>query len=164
MKDPRPRQPAPCGIASAVEELGDRWTLLVVREAFFGTKRFSDFERNLGIAKNILTKRLEHLVEHEILERVEAGEHGTRFEYALSPKGEALLPVLTVLREWSDEWVFGRGNEPLIVNERTTGKRVPKLRVRSALGKPLRRNDLRSKPGPGAGAETQSRFGERRSR
>ena len=91
------------------------------------------------------------------------GESGSRFEYHLTDKGEALLPVLTTLREWSDEWVFGCGNEPLVVNERGTGKRVPKLKLRNAEGQLLRRRDLRSKPGPGASPETRSRLSERRS-
>jgi DNA-binding HxlR family transcriptional regulator len=143
-----------CGIAQALEALGDWWTLLIVRDAFFGARRFVDFQRNLGIAKNILSARLAHLVEHEIFERVDVGSVGERFEYRLTDKGEALLTVLTALREWSDEWVFGRGNEPLIMRDRETGRRVPKLRVTDSEGKPLTRRDLRSVPGPGASPDT----------
>ncbi len=142
-----------CGIAQALEALGDWWTLLIVRDAFFGARRFGDFERSLGIAKNILSARLQHLVEHEIFERAEQG--GRRVEYRLTPKGEALLPVLTALREWSDEWVFGRGHEPVIVQDRRTGRRVPRLRVTDADGRPLSRRDLRTVAGPGASAETR---------
>jgi len=138
-----------CGIAQALEALGDWWTLMIVRDAFLGVRRFKDFQADLGIAKNVLSKRLSHLLEHEILERVDVGEHGTRYEYALTDKGEALLPVLTTMREWSDDWVFGPGNEPMLVREHATGKRVPKLRVRSSDGRPLRRRDLRMVPGPG---------------
>ena len=69
-----------CGVAQALEALGDWWTLLIIRNAFLGMRRFADFEADLGIAKNVLTKRLEHLVEHGILERVDAGQHGSRFE------------------------------------------------------------------------------------
>ena len=139
-----------CGIAQALEAFGDWWSLLIVRNAFFGMRRFADFERDLGIAKNILTARLTHLVEHGILERVDVGTEGQRFEYRLTEKGEALLPVLTALREWSDDWVFGRGHEPAIVRDRRTGKRVPKLRVTDAEGRPLSRRDIRMEPGPGA--------------
>ena len=139
-----------CGIAQALEAFGDWWSLLIVRNAFFGMRRFADFERDLGIAKNILTARLAHLVEHGILERVDVGTEGQRFEYRLTEKGEALLPVLTALREWSDDWVFGRGHEPAIVRDRRTGKRVPKLRVTDAEGRPLSRRDIRMEPGPGA--------------
>ncbi len=147
-----------CGIARALEALGDKWTLLIVRNAFFGMRRFADFESDLGIAKNVLTNRLQHLVDHEVLERVEVGLQGSRFEYRLTGKGEALLPVLTTLREWSEEWVFGRGNEPLIVRDRRSQRRVPRLRVRDADGRPLARRDLRMVIGPGATEETIARF------
>ena len=106
----------------------------------------------------MLSNRLQHLVDHEILERVEVGREGSRLEYRLTDKGEALLPVLTALREWSDEWVFGRGNEPVIVKDRRSRRRVPRLRLRDAEGRPLGRRDLRTEPGPGASPETRSRF------
>ena len=147
-----------CGIGQALEAFGDWWTLLIVRDAFFGVRRFGDFERNLGIAKNILSARLQHLVDHEIFERVDVGSEGERFEYRLTEKGEALLPVLTALREWSDEWVFGRGNEPVLVHDRHTGRKVPKLRVADADGRPLSRRELRMTPGPGASRDTIRRL------
>jgi DNA-binding HxlR family transcriptional regulator len=147
-----------CGIAQALEALGDWWTLLIIRDAFFGARRFSDFERSLGIAKNVLSARLQHLVDHEIFERVDVGEEGERFEYRLTEKGEALLTVLTAMREWSDEWVYGRGNEPLIFRDRRTGRRTPKLRVTDAEGRALTRRDLHAEPGPGASPETIRRF------
>ena len=147
-----------CGIGRALEAFGDWWTLLIVRDAFFGVRRFSDFQRSLGIARNVLSARLEHLVDHGIFERVDVGAGGERFEYRLTDKGEALLTVLTAMREWSDEWVFGRGNEPVIVRERRTGRRVSKLRVSDAEGRPLARRDLRTEPGPGASPETVRRF------
>ena len=147
-----------CGIAQALEALGDWWTLLIVRDAFFGVRRFGDFQRSLGIAKNILSDRLQHLVEHDIFERVDIGVEGERFEYQLTPKGEALLTVLTAMREWSDEWVYGRGNEPVIVRERSTGKRIAKLRVSASDGTPLTRRELLMEAGPGASAQTIRRF------
>jgi DNA-binding HxlR family transcriptional regulator len=146
-----------CGIGRALEAFGDWWTLLIVRDAFFGVRRFADFERSLGIAKNILSARLQHLVDHGIFEKVDVGAEGQRFEYRLTDKGEALLPVLTAMREWSDEWVFGRGNEPVLFFDRA-GKRVPKLKVTSADGKALSRRDLRAQPGPGASKETARRL------
>jgi DNA-binding HxlR family transcriptional regulator len=152
-----------CGVAQALEALGDWWTLLVVRDAFFGARRFRDFEASLGIAKNILADRLARLVEHGIFEKRDVGESGVRFEYRLTPKGEALLPVLTALRDWSDVWVYGRGHEPLIVKDRATNRRIPRLRVTDADGRPLGRRDLRSEAGPGATRETR-RLLERRAR
>jgi DNA-binding HxlR family transcriptional regulator len=147
-----------CGIGQALEVLGDWWTLLIIRDAFFGVRRFGDFERSLGIAKNILSARLQHLVDHGIFERVDVGSDGHRFEYRLAEKGEALLPVLTALREWSDDWVFGRGNEPVIAQDRRTGRRIPKLRVTDADGNSLSRRDLRIVPGPGASRDTIRRL------
>jgi len=143
-----------CGIAQALEAFGDWWTLLIVRDAFFGARRFGEFQRSLGIAKNILSARLAHLVEHGIFERIDVGREGERFEYRLTAKGESLLTVLTALREWSDQWVFGRGNEPVVVRDRKTGRRVAKLRLTAADGTQLARRDLRTEPGPGASLET----------
>src|SRR5262249_59478702 len=129
---------------------GGSWrTRLVAPAPFSGPRRFGDFESSLGIAKNILSARLQHLVDHGIFERVNVGSEGQRFEYRLTEKGEALLPVLTTLREWSDEWVFGRGHEPVIVQDRRTGRRIPRLRVTDAEGRPVSRRDLRTVPGPG---------------
>lgn len=143
-----------CGIAQALEALGDWWTLLIVRDAFFGSRRFGEFEASLGIAKNILSDRLQRLVDHEIFRKVDVGEAGQRFEYRLTEKGEALLPVLTALREWSDDWVFGRGHEPVIVKHRKTGRRLARMRVTDAEGCALGRRDLITVPGPGASEET----------
>jgi len=95
---------------------------------------------------------------------VDVGSEGERFEYRLTRKGEALLTVLTALREWSDEWVFGRGNEPVIVRERKTGRRVARLRVTDSDGTPLTHRDLRTLPGPGASAETARRLRRRAER
>ena len=150
-----------CGIAQALDALGDWWTLLIVRDAFFGARRFGDFQRSLGIAKNILSARLAHLVEHGIFERVDVGSDGERFEYRLTTKGEALLTLLTALREWSDEWVFGRGNEPVIFRERKTGLRVPRLRLTNREGDSLAMGDLRAESGPGASADTKRRLSRR---
>ncbi len=150
-----------CGIGQALEVLGDWWTLLIVRDAFFGLRRFGDFESDLGIAKNVLSARLQHLVDHGIFERVDVGSEGHRFEYRLTDKGEALLPVLTALREWSDEWVFGRGHEPVIVQDRRTGRRIPRLRVTDADGRVVSRRDLRTVPGPGASKDTIHRLAPR---
>lgn len=150
-----------CSVARALEVLGDWWTLLVVREAFFGTRRFADFEENLGISKNILTARLNHLVEHGVLARVDAGVHGTRYEYELTPKGKDLATVMTALREWGDRWVFGEGNEPALLVDHRTGRPVPKLVIRDEAGEPLAGRHMEMRPGPGASARTRQRFAAR---
>jgi DNA-binding HxlR family transcriptional regulator len=147
-----------CSVAQALEVLGDWWTLLLVREAFFGTTRFKDFERNLGIAKNILAARLDHLVEHGVFERVPVGEGGRRHEYRLTAMGRDLLTVLVALREWSDHWIYGEGNEPIVVRDRHTGKRPPRLRLRDSKGALLDPSRLVPEPGPGADRATRQRF------
>ena len=103
----------PCSIARSLEILGDWWTLLIVRDAFLGVRRFVDFQARLGISKNILTRRLGHLTAHGVLAAVDAGVHGPRYEYELTAKGKDLFTAITVLRQWGDRWVFGAGHEPL---------------------------------------------------
>jgi DNA-binding HxlR family transcriptional regulator len=152
-----------CSVAQALEVLGDWWTLLVVREAFFGTRRFADFETTLGISKNILAKRLAHLVRRGVLERVDAGEHGVRYEYALTPMGKDLATVLTALRQWADRWVVGRGHEPLLAYDRRTNRPIPPLRISGEDGQPISARDLELRPGPGASKRTLARFRARSS-
>jgi DNA-binding HxlR family transcriptional regulator len=151
-----------CAVARALEVLGDWWTLLVVREAFLGVRRFADFEANLPISKNVLTQRLAHLVKHGVLERIDAGVHGTRYEYELTPRGKDLVAVMTALRQWGDRWVFGDGREPLLVVDRRTGRPIPRLRLQGEDGQPLRAADIEVRPGPGASRATLERH--RRSR
>jgi len=146
-----------CSIAQALEVLGDWWTLLIIREAFLGARRFADFEANLEISKNILSQRLGHLVEHGVLEAVDVGQHGTRYEYTLSPKGKDLVTVLTALREWGDRWILGEGKEPVVLFDRRTGRRVPRLRIRGEDGAPLGGRELELRAGPGATKEQLER-------
>lgn len=147
-----------CSVARALEIVGDWRTLLVVREAFLGTRRFADFEANLGIAKSVLTQRLSHLTEHGVMQRVDAGVHGTRYEYELTAMGKDLATVMTALRQWGDRWVFGEGNEPVLVLDRRNGRPVPRLRMLDESGQPIAARDLEVKPGPGASAATKERM------
>lgn len=147
-------------MARSLEILGDWWTLLIVREAFSGTRRFADFEASLDISKNILTKRLAHLVRHGVLARVDAGVHGHRYEYELTAKGKDLVTVLTALRQWGDRWVFGEGREPLLVVDVRTGRPIPRVRLIGEDGEPLRARDIAVRPGPGASRATLARLRE----
>lgn len=150
-----------CSVARALEVLGDWWTLLIVREAFAGTRRFADFEAALGIAKNVLAQRLRHLVRHGVLARVDAGTHGRRYEYELAPRGKDLLTVLTALRQWGDRWVFGPGHEPVLALDARTGQPLPPVRVVDEQGEVVRGRDIVLVPGPGASRATRRRFGGR---
>ena len=147
-----------CSVARALDILGDWWTFLIIRECFVGTRRFADFEANLDISKNVLTQRLDHLVAHGVLERVDVGTHGTRFEYVLSPMGKDLVMVLTALRQWGDRWVVGEEKAPLLVVDKRSGKPIARQILRDEDGVPLRGRDLALVPGPGADARTRARF------
>ncbi len=153
-----------CSLARSLEILGDWWTLLVVREAFLGTRRFADFAANLPIARNILTARLDHLVDHGVLARIDAGVHGTRYEYELTAMGKDLLTMITALRQWGDRWVFGEGNEPVLVLDRRTGRPIPKVRIADETGAPIRGRDLEVVAGPGATSRTAARYRQLRDR
>jgi DNA-binding HxlR family transcriptional regulator len=149
---------ASCSIARSLEILGDWWTLLVVREAFLGARRFADFEAGLEISKNVLTRRLAHLTRHGVLARVDAGVYGRRYEYELTPMGKDLAAMMTALRQWGDRWVFGSGREPLVLVDRRTGRPVPPLRIRDEQGAPLAARDLEIRPGPGASTRVADRL------
>jgi len=148
-----------CSVAQALEVLGDWWTLLVVREAFMGSRRFADFEANLDISKNILSARLDYLTTHGVLARVDAGVHGTRYEYELTPMGKDLATLMTALRQWGDRWIYGEGREPLLTLDRRSGRRIPRLRIIDKQGRPLAGRDIALAPGPGASKRTRARFG-----
>ncbi len=147
-----------CGVAQALDVVGDWWTLLIVREAMFGTRHFADFERQLGIAKNILTNRLRHLTDHEILERRETDDG--RVEYRLTERGRDLWPILTALREWGDKWIYGRGKEPLVFVERASGRRIQGLALLGADGDPISNRDIVARPGKQAPESIKRRFAE----
>ena len=99
---PRTYEDQNCSIARSLEVLGDRWTILVMRDAFMRVRRFEDFQRNLGVARNVLTDRLGRLVEEGILERVPYQERPARFEYRLTEKGIDLWPMMMALLQWGD--------------------------------------------------------------
>ncbi|MCP5059809.1 MAG: helix-turn-helix transcriptional regulator [bacterium] len=138
-----------CGVAQTLDQLGDWWTLLIVRDAFLGATRFHHFESNLGIAKNILANRLSRLVENGVFTKERLDEPGQRFEYELTQKGRDLWLVLTAMRLWGDKWVFGEANVPAKFRERGTGREVAGLIAVDAKGVPLDASKLTAVPGPG---------------
>jgi DNA-binding HxlR family transcriptional regulator len=94
-----------CSIASALEVVGERWTLLIIRDVFLGLRRFDQFQKSLGIARNVLTDRLNRLVDEGILERVRYRDRPERYEYRLTQKGHDLLLPLTALAQWGDHYL-----------------------------------------------------------
>ncbi len=93
-----------CSVARTLEHIGERWTFMVLRDAFYGVRRFDDFQASLGVARNILTKRLTKLVDAGIMRKKRYQEHPSRYEYRLTEKGRDLVPVLTSLLAWGDKW------------------------------------------------------------
>jgi len=110
-----------CSVARALNEVGDWWSLLIVLHAMYGTRRFVDFQQQLGIAKNILCDRLACLVDNDVLRKVDVGEHGSRFEYRLTEKGRDLFPVVVALRQWGDKWNPAPDGQVLDLRDRATG-------------------------------------------
>ena len=149
----------PCSVAQALNVIGDWWTLLVVREAFLGVRRFADFRDHLGIARNILADRLRRLVANGILTKQPKGGAERGFEYRLTDKGRDLWPVLTALRLWGDKWVYGPGKEPLIVRDRDRGATLMQLLPADSKGRPLDRERLVAVAGPGTPPEVAARYG-----
>src|SRR5918996_3737913 len=96
-----------CSIARALSVVGDRWTLLLLREAFLGATRFEDFHNNTGAARHLVAERLGHLVENAVLRRVQYQDRPARFEYALTAKGADLYPTILSLLAWGDRWMLG---------------------------------------------------------
>jgi DNA-binding HxlR family transcriptional regulator len=139
-----------CSVAQSLEVLGEWWTLLIVRDAFFGVSRFEEFQSRLGIARNILATRLDTLVDAGVLERRVYEEARGRSDYLLTDKGRALWPVLTALRQWGDDWMVGEGNEPVEMVHRTCGERSRAEMVCSHCGERLRGRDLSVVAGPGS--------------
>jgi len=97
-----------CSIACALEIVGERWTLLIVRDVFLGIRRFEEIQESLGIARNVLTDRLHWLVSQDILEPVPYSSRPDRYEYRLTPKGRDLFVTLTALRQWGDKYLTGK--------------------------------------------------------
>lgn len=119
-----------CPVARSVDVVGDWWSLLIVRDAFDGSRRFGEFQRSLGVAKNILSARLRALVDNEILEQVTTG-------YTLTAKGEALFPVIVALRQWGESFAFAPGEPHSQLLDRRDQQPLKPLKIKAADGRPL---------------------------
>ncbi|WP_312589597.1 winged helix-turn-helix transcriptional regulator [Comamonas terrigena] len=117
----------PCPVARSVDLIGDRWSLLIVRDAFDGMRRFSDFQRSLGMAKNILSDRLRKLVDAGILAMQDASDGSAYQEYVLTPQGENLFPVVVALRQWGEQHLFAPSERHSVLIDKRTGQPVPPM-------------------------------------
>jgi DNA-binding HxlR family transcriptional regulator len=138
-----------CSVAQCLEVVGEWWSLLIVRDAFLGVRRFDDFQARLGISRNILNQRLKHLVDNGVLERVPYQDRPPRSEYRLTNKGRDLWHAVTAMRQWGDRWAAPEG-PPLKLRHKSCGRVVKAVPVCSHCGEPLDVRSVTAIPGPGA--------------
>jgi DNA-binding HxlR family transcriptional regulator len=141
----------PCSIAQCLEAVGEWWTVLIVRDAFLGVTRFDAFQQRLGIARNVLTQRLNHLMGHGILERFAYQQNPVRYDYRLTGKGRDLWPVLTMMRQWGDRWAAPDG-PPLEAVHTSCGHVTLAVPVCNECGATLELAEIRTVAGPSAPA------------
>lgn len=131
----------PCPVARSVNLIGDRWSLLIVRDAFDGVRRFGDFQRSLGVARNILSDRLRKLVDANILELKDASDGTAYQEYVLTEAGESLFPIVVALRQWGEVNLFREGEPHSILIDKQTQSPIPAMYPLSHDGKTLSPNE-----------------------
>ena len=136
-----------CSVARALSVLGERWTLLIIRDAFRGTRRFDDFQRSLGVTRHRLSERLGKLVEEGVLTRVAYMERPTRYEYRLTRKGLALYPVLMTLSQWGDDWMDDGNGPPQRYRHSLCGKQTRAVLSCDECGNPLRPEEVSAQAG-----------------
>jgi DNA-binding HxlR family transcriptional regulator len=137
-----------CSIARTLSVIGDRWTMLVLREAFLRTRRFEDFQARLGATRHVLADRLQKLVDHDILERVQYQERPARFEYKLTEKGRDLHPVIIALLGWGDRWMAGDAGPPIELVHRACGHQMVPVPTCPHCGAHVGARDIAPRPGP----------------
>ena len=138
---------AACPVARSLDVLGDWWTLLIVRNALHGATRFTDFQQNLGMAKNILSARLQQLVSDGVFETRPSPERADRQEYHLTDKGRRLQVVLLALRQWGEDHLFAEGEEMTELVDKESGEAPARLEVISKEGRPLGPDGLEVRTG-----------------
>src|SRR5436190_4110562 len=138
-------------VKDTVDLLGDRWTFLILREAFFGVRRFGEMQRNLGMARTVMSSRLKTLVAEGLLERRPYRTDPVWFEYRLTDKGLDFYPVALAMMQWGDRYLAGPEGPPTVLRHRSCGQPADPLWVCGHCHKPLHAHDVQPEPGPGAG-------------
>jgi DNA-binding HxlR family transcriptional regulator len=138
-----------CSIARTLELVGERWTFLVLRDVFLGVRRFDALQRDLGVARNVLSARLERLVGEDVLMKVPYSERPLRYEYRLTDKGLDLWPAIVELLHWGDRYAAPNG-PPIVIRHQGCGGELGERRVCTRCGEPLGAREVRAEPGPGA--------------
>lgn len=137
-----------CSVARALSIVGERWTMLIIRDAFLGTRRFDQFQSNLGITRHRLSERLGKLVDQGVLVKVPYHDRPVRYEYRLTRKGLGLYPVLMSLARWGDEWMDKGEGAPLEYVHQKCGKLTRPTLTCNECGEPLRPEEVRPQLGP----------------
>ncbi len=141
-----------CSVAKSLEVIGERWSLLIVRDVMNGNRRFSSMQASLGVARNVLSSRLQRLIDEDILERRAYQESPPRYEYFLTEKGLDLWPTLIALMNWGDRHSAGPEGPPVLVVHKDCGGPVSDRGICEDCGETLTARDARALPGPGAAA------------
>lgn len=139
-----------CSVARTADIIGEWWTPLIIRDALYGRRRFEDFQRSLGLARNVLAARLERLVDTGIMERQRYLEHPPRDEYVLTVKGRDLFPIIAAMLAWGDRWAVGEAGPPLLLVHETCGQSGALAAACDQCGEPMSLANIRPIPGPGA--------------
>ncbi len=153
-----------CSIAGALEVVGERWSLLIVRDILLGLRRFDELQSHLGIARNVLQARLARLQEHGVIERVPYQQRPLRHEYLLTEKGLELWPMIVALMKWGDRYAPPEGGPAVIITHRGCGGSVDEHRICEQCGARLKARDAVGLPGPGASPEHTLSRREQRAR
>ncbi|MEG3111121.1 helix-turn-helix domain-containing protein [Pantoea sp. T14] len=130
-----------CPVARTLESIGERWCLMIIREAFDDVRRFSEFQKNLGLAKNILASRLKQLVDIGVFEICPASDGSAYREYVLTDKGRTIFPIVVAIRQWGERYMFEKDEIHSVLVDNTHGQPVQTLEVRSCNGNILQPTD-----------------------
>jgi len=136
-----------CSVARTLSVVGDRWTLLILRDAFLGVRRFEDFQA-VGLTRHRLADRLKRLVEAGVMDRVRYQDRPPRFEYRLTEKGRDLYPIIVSMTRWGDRWMAGDDGPPIELEHRRCGHIVTPVLVCPRCAEPVTARDMRVRPGP----------------
>ena len=141
-----------CSVARSLEVLGERWTLLVIRDVFYGKRRFAAIQEDLGVARNVLATRLARLVAEGILEKRPYQDRPTRYEYFLTEKGIDLWPVMITMMHWGDHWLATDEGPPVVIHHKECGGEVDERGYCERCGERLTARDAYAEGGPGLDA------------
>jgi len=138
-----------CSVARTLSVVGDRWTLLILRDCFLGIRRFDEFQKSIGLSRHRLTDRLNKLVEHELLEKKQYQDNPPRSEYLLTEKGKDIHPVLVTLTGWGNKWMDDGDGAPLLYHHKACDHETKPVLSCDHCGESIEASNMYVAPGPG---------------